>query len=438
LFGTGSLDAGTLLGLGVVLVAVGAGTRLAATHGFDPFPVPLLVGLIVSAVGPLDALRPDAATTRAGAEIALVLLLFCIGLDHAAADRRRAAATMPVARFLAVDGALNFAPGALFGLLAGFGLTGAVLLGGVTWGSSWAIAWSTLDREGRFGNRETPAVLAVLVLEHTATAFYLPLAAALLTPGDAVSRVTAVLGSAAAVAFAAWLVLGPAPHLRTGLFAGPAPGIGLSLLLAGTALGLAGAAAAIGVATAGVAFLAGAVLARRDPSEDPGDEDADPAAGPSAGQTAGARRAVAVLRDLSTAMAGLALGLLVPASRLPGAVVGGLALAALTAATKVATGWWAAGGLSTADPAGTVGRAGRLRAGLTLVPRGELAVALGILAALSAPGWGPGTALAALAAVEVVLTAVGPSLVLSRRRPGWYRWVVPTPAAVRPDHPGAG
>src|SRR5204863_3092426 len=99
-------------------------------------------------------------------------------------------------------------------LLAGFGLTGAALLGGVTWGSSWAVASGTLERQGRFGNRETPAVLAVLVLEHAAMAVYLPLAAALLAPGDAVSRITALLGSAAAVGAAAWLVLAPPPVLR--------------------------------------------------------------------------------------------------------------------------------------------------------------------------------------------------------------------------------
>jgi CPA2 family monovalent cation:H+ antiporter-2 len=433
-FGTGGLDAGTLLGLGVVLVAVGAGTRLVVSLGFDPFPVPVFVGLLVSALGLLDGLRPDAAITRTGAEIAMVGLLFCLGLDHAAEDRRAAAAAVPAGRLVAVDAALNFVPGALFGLLAGFGLDGAVLLGGVTWGSSWAMAAGGLDRAGWFGNRETPASLAVLVLEHTATAFYLPLAAALLGPGDAVSRITALLGSAAAVAFAGWLVLGPAPMLRTGLFGGPASGAGLVLLLAGAALALAGIAAVIGVGAAGVAYLAGVVLAAPEfAGISAGGTDPDGSAGP----PAQARRAVAVLRDLSATLAGLALGLLVPAAKLPGAVAGGLVLAALTGATKVLTGWWAAGRLQPAGPDAAIGRAGRLRAGLTLIPRGELAVVLGILAALSAPGRGPGAGLAAMAAVLVIVTAVAPSLMRGPGCPGWYRWALPTPAAVRPHPPGA-
>ena len=417
MFGTGSLDAGTLLGLGVVLLGVGAGMRLAAGRGFDPFPVPLVVGLVLTAAGgPLDVLRPDAAITRAGAELALVVLLFCVGFDHGAPDRRAAAAALPAGRVVAVDAALNFGPGALFGLLAGFGPTGAVLLGGVTWGSSWAMTAGALDRGGRYGNGETPAALTVLVLEHTATTFYLPLAAALLAPGDAASRGTALLGSAATVGFAWWLVLGPAPRLPAGLFAGRATGP--ALLLVGAALALAGLAAVVGVAGAGVAYLAGVVLATSDP--------------------AGVRWAVAGLRDLSCAMAGLALGLLVPAGKLPGAVAGGLVLAALSGATKVLTGWWAAGCLPGPAGADTVGRPGRVRAGLVLVPRGELAVAVGILVALSAPGRGPGMGLPALAAVLVVLTAVGPSLVRKPGRPGWYRWAPLAPAALRPDQSGAG
>jgi len=216
-------------------------------------------------------------------------------------------------------------------------------------------------------------------------------------------------------------VFGPAPdgahravaRLHSALRA-PGARIGAPLLLTGAAVALAGIAAAIGVATAGVAYLAGAVLAS-----------AEPAGGPDAGPSAGA------LRDLSVAGAGLALGLLVPAAKLPGAVAGGLLLAALSGATKILTGWWAAGRLTTGPlttggPASPVGRAGRLRAGLTLMPRGELAVAIGILAALSAPEHGPGTGLAALTAVEVLYTTAAPAAVGHRRPPAWPRWALLT------------
>lgn len=431
MLGSGGLEAGTLLGTGLVLLAVAAGLGLAATRGFEPFPVPLVVGLAVSAAGPLEVLRPEAGAVRAGAEIALVVLLFCAGFDRTALDRPAAGpAGLPAAgRLLAVDGALNFVPGVLFGLLAGFGPTGAVLLGGVTGASSWVMATGLLDREGRFGNRETPATLAVLAAEHTGTAFYLPVVTALLAPGDTPARITAALGSAALVALAAWWMSGPTPRLRTGLLApfasappvGP-PRVALPLLLTGAALVVAGLAAAVGVATAAVAYLAGALLATAGTG---GPRDLLRSAG----------RTVAVLRDLSGAAAGLALGLLIPAGKMPGAVAGGLVLATLTGATKVFTGWWVASRLR--PPGGPVGPAGRFRAGVALVPRGELALALGILSALSAPGRGPGPGLAALAAVEVVATAAAPSLVRLRRHAAWYRWARPTPAGLRPEPPGA-
>ncbi|HVW31216.1 MAG TPA: hypothetical protein VHL53_01645, partial [Acidimicrobiia bacterium] len=122
-------------------------------------------------------------------------------------------------------------------------------------------------------------------------------------------------------------------------------------------------------------------------------------------------------------------GLLVPAGNLPGAVAGGLGLAALTTVGKLATGWWAAGRLGVAG-------AGRRRAGLTLVPKGELAVALALLAGQSAPERGPGSGLAALVATVIVLTSAVAPAIAAARRPGWYRWAVPTPAAARPEPPG--
>jgi CPA2 family monovalent cation:H+ antiporter-2 len=196
----------------------------------------------------------------------------------------------------------------------------------------------------------------------------------------------------------------------------------------------------LGVAAAGIAYLAGAALASHEAWAD----------------LPGVRPTVAALRDLSATAAALTLGLLVPGAKLPGAVAGGVILAAMTAATKVLTGWWAAGRLRVPGPSAAIGapgrvpigRAGRVRAGLALVPRGELAVAVGILAVLAGPGRGPGMGLAALASVEVVLTgavvtAAARELHLPPRgddlgRPGWYRWTVPTPAAARPEPPGAG
>ncbi|HEV3463705.1 MAG TPA: cation:proton antiporter, partial [Actinomycetota bacterium] len=74
------------------------------------------------------------------------------------------------------------------------------------------------------------------------------------------------------------------------------------------------------------------------------------------------------------------------------------ALALITAATKVATGWWAARRIG-------VGPRGRWRAGTALVPRGEFSIVIAGLAVAREPELGP------LATAYVLILAVlGPVL----------------------------
>jgi CPA2 family monovalent cation:H+ antiporter-2 len=56
----------------------------------------------------------------------------------------------------------------------------AVVLAGVTWVTSSGVVAKVLGDLGRLGNRETPVVLSVLVVEDLAMALYLPLLTALL------------------------------------------------------------------------------------------------------------------------------------------------------------------------------------------------------------------------------------------------------------------
>ncbi|MCU1628827.1 MAG: potassium transporter [Pseudonocardia sp.] len=55
-----------------------------------------------------------------------------------------------------------------------------MVLGGVTYISSSGIVAKVLSDLGRLGNRETPAVLSILVLEDLVMAVYLPILTALL------------------------------------------------------------------------------------------------------------------------------------------------------------------------------------------------------------------------------------------------------------------
>ena len=60
----------------------------------------------------------------------------------------------------------------------------ALSLAGVTWVSSSGVRAMMLGDLGRLGNRETPAVLVVLVMEDRMMALYLPLLTALVAGGS--------------------------------------------------------------------------------------------------------------------------------------------------------------------------------------------------------------------------------------------------------------
>ena len=79
-----------------------------------------------------------------------------------------------------IDGVLNALPGAGFALLLGWDWVAALVLGGITWVSSSGVIAKVLADLGRLGNRETPVILSVLVIEDLAMALYLPLVTAVL------------------------------------------------------------------------------------------------------------------------------------------------------------------------------------------------------------------------------------------------------------------
>jgi K+:H+ antiporter subunit KhtU len=104
------------------------------------------------------------------------------------------------------------------------------------------------------------------------------------------------------------------------------------------------------------------------------------------------------LRDLFAAVFFVFFGLQTNPRSIPPVVLVAAALALITAATKVATGWWAARRIG-------VGPRGRWRAGTALVPRGEFSIVIAGLAVVREPELGP------LATAYVLILAVlGPVL----------------------------
>jgi CPA2 family monovalent cation:H+ antiporter-2 len=271
---------------------------------------------------------------------------------------------------------LNAIPGAVAGLLLGLNTVGIVALAGITYISSSGVISRLLSDLGRLGNRETPAVLSVLVLEDFAMAAYLPVLTVLASGGTLIEAVvwTAVALGALGMAF---LV-----SFRWGHHVGRVLGhpedeqlllriLGLTLIVAAVAEQL-HASAAVG------AFLVGLTLT-----------------GPVADR---ARSVLSPLRDLFAAVFFVAIGLTVdPAALLPMLPVA-VALAAVTAVTKVITGAYAARREGAARP-------GQRRAGVALIARGEFSLVIIGLA---------GTSISALSAVATpyvfILAVVGPVL----------------------------
>ncbi len=101
-----------------------------------------------------------------------------LGLEYTASDLVSNLKTQYPAGL--VDMTLNALPGAALALLMGWGPVAAVVLAGVTWISSSGVIAKVLGDLGRLGNRETPVILSILVLEDLAMAVYLPIITALL------------------------------------------------------------------------------------------------------------------------------------------------------------------------------------------------------------------------------------------------------------------
>jgi CPA2 family monovalent cation:H+ antiporter-2 len=304
--------------------------------------------------------------------IGVVLLLLTLGLEFSvgelAASMRR---HLPSA---VVDLVLNATPGALAGWLIGLNPVGILALAGATWISSSGIVARLLDDLGRLGNRETPAVLSVLVLEDFAMAAYLPVLTVLAVGGSGWQAGAGMLVAVGAVtgAFAATRRWG---SVIGRLLSHPEPEQ-LLLRVLGTTLVVAGLAEFVGASAAVGAFLVGLTL--------------------TGGLATRARAVLAPLRDLFAAAFFLAIGLGVAPAALPPVLPAALALAAVTAATKMLTGAYAAS-------RDKVGRRGRLRAGTALIPRGEFSIVILGLSGAADPALG-----ALITAYVFILATAGP------------------------------
>jgi monovalent cation:H+ antiporter-2, CPA2 family len=359
--------------LGLVVVGLAVLARIASRWGFSAIPLYLLAGLAFGKGG-LTPLSLSESFVRTGAGIGVLMLLFMLGLEYTG-DELKKSLRLGVAAGV-IDFALNFTPGLVTGFLVRWRPLAAILLGGVTYVSSSGVIAKVLVELRRMDKAETPLVLSVLVQEDLAMAVYLPLVGVLLSGGGTAKIALSVFVAIAVVS----LVLLTAVrygHQLSQLVAHESDEI-ILLTIFGAVLLVAGVSQRFQVSAAIGAFLVGIALS-----------------GSVAEQS---HRLVSPLRDLFAAMFFFFFGLEVdPASLVP-ALPFAAGLGAVTAFTKVLTGYWAA------SRAGIEQR-GRLRTGTELVARGEFSIVIAGLGAGIEPRLGP------LSAAYVLLTAIiGPVL----------------------------
>jgi CPA2 family monovalent cation:H+ antiporter-2 len=332
-----------LLFLGLSLLGL-MGRRL----GLSPVPF-ILVAALAMGEGGVVSISNAEPFIAAAAEIGIVLLLLTLGLEFSSAElftsfRRHGPSGL-------WDLLLNAPPGFVAGLLLGLPWQGALSLAGVTYISSSGIVARLLGDLGRLANRETPAVLSVLVLEDLAMALFLPLLVVALAGGGP----AAALGGAALALGTVLLVLAAAHRHghRLGRMLSHPDDEQVLLRLFGLTLLVAGLAQALGASAAVGAFLVGLALPASFADR--------------------ARAILNPLRDLFAATFFVAFGLATDPGAILPALPAALALAVVTAGTKIATGWYAA-------RRDGVGVPGRLRAGTALIARGEFSIVIAGLA----------------------------------------------------------
>jgi CPA2 family monovalent cation:H+ antiporter-2 len=359
-----------LLELGGIVLGLGLLGRLAARFGFSPIPLYLIGGLAIGQGG-IAPIVTSEDFIEIGAEIGVVLLLLMLGLEFT--GRELVASVRSTAPVGFTDLVINAAPGFVGGLVLGLGPTGALFLGGVTYISSSGVIAKLISDLGWLANRETPAVLSLLVFEDLAMAVLLPVLGAIAIGGEFSGVVLAATAGLVVVALILAIGARHGDRISRAMFSS-SDEVNLLTLL-GITLLVAGAAERLSVSAAVGAFLVGIGVS---------------------GEAVGrARTLLAPLRDLFAAVFFVFFGIQTDPRALPPIALAVLAIAVASSVTKLVVGWWAAARVGAGRPA-------RLRAGVLLLARGEFSI---VIAGLGLAG-GLDERLGLLAVGYVLVTAV--------------------------------
>jgi CPA2 family monovalent cation:H+ antiporter-2 len=370
--------------IGLVLLGLGIAAFIAVRVKISVVPFYLVIGLALGKGGivPLDLSETFLDT---GAQLGAILLLLMLGLEHSGPNL--ASAFMERKSIGAIDFFLNAIPGAVIGLLLGWGILGAVVLGGITYVSSSGIASQMMKETGWQRSEVSRRVTTVLVVEDLTLAPYLPLLTTLVAGAGAIAGFLSVTVALLVTAIA--LIISFKGENALGKVLNTQAQGGLLLTVFGAALFAAGSAELVGFSSAVAAFLVGLVLT---------------------GEVALAvRLRLSPLRDLFAAIFFLFFGLSVSPAEMIQVLPLALLLAGLGIAGKMYVGWNIAKDMSD-------GSAWK-RAGAFLIPRGEFSIVIAGLAATTSFGG----QLQALTITYVLLTSLAASIVLRAVRSSFER-----------------
>ena len=365
----------TLIELGAMLLGLGITAFLAHRLKFSVVPFYLLIGLFLGKGGffPLE-LSEDFLNT--GAQLGAIALLLMLGLEYS--GRELIGAFLERRSVGPIDILANFVPGAIVGFLLGWGLVGAMVLGGITFVSSSGIAAQLIKDTGWRKSELAKRVTSVLVFEDLILAPYLPLLTAMVLNLGVIAGAISI-SIALAITGIVLLISAREQNALARVMSVSSPG-GLLLTVFGSALLAAGIAESVGFSSAVAAFLVGLLLTGE--------------------VAAAARLRLSPLRDLFAAIFFVFFGLAIDPSAVWAALPVGVLLAVLGAAGKLATGW--------ATTRGMNDQLAWLRAAAFLTPRGEFSL---VIAGIASVAWF-GENLAAITLAYVLVTTVISSVAL--------------------------
>lgn len=367
--------AALLAEVGAALLLLGIVAFIANRLKFSVVPLYLLIGLAIGEGGVVP-LSLSEEFLNTGAQIGAIMLLLLLGLEYSAYDLAKAFRERKSAGV--IDFFANATPGFLLGWFLGWGIGGALALGGITYVSSSGIAAQLIKEMGWRRSEVSKRAIGVLVFEDLALAPYLPLLTAVVLGASAW---TGVISVAVALAITGAVILisfrGTA---RWSKILDPNEPGGLLLTVFGAALLAAGLADMIGFSGVVAAFLIGLLLTGE------------------VAETARAR--LSPIRDIFAAIFFLFFGITTNPADLPAVLPLALVLTVLGIGGKYMVGWWVTRDLN--DPMSAWRTTG------FLIARGEFSM---VIAALAAPIV-LGIELQALTLAYVILTAFAASAVL--------------------------